>query len=267
MSTLASSTPKSATKGSTAKNSRVITLRLSQALLTRFPSDSTPHASATPARPEPTPSVQLPDADKTSEFNVTPNPTINGEAVANNSLAPPKAGDKRKRGGGATAGRRRAPPSIDPNGPIRERGRPGPKKKPRLPDGTIDRSQDAKKGALGGPNTVAAHRLGPKANTGNINANLRALDRTGKPCRRWEKKPLQLKSFTGTVWGLGGWKGNSRDNGFAGDVKSDSTGSSDLKPNESSAVQSERSNSGVDAPVAADVMQGIESSPAPPIAA
>ena len=49
-------------------------------------------------------------------------------------------------------------------------------------------------------------RLGPKANTGAINAHLRALDRTGSPCRKWERKPFQLKSFTGVQWHLPSWR-------------------------------------------------------------
>lgn len=52
---------------------------------------------------------------------------------------------------------------------------------------------------------AAAHRLGPKANTGAINAGLRALDRTGAPCRKWEKQPLKLRSFTGVLWQLPSW--------------------------------------------------------------
>jgi len=126
------------------------------------------------------------------------------------------------------------------------------------PDGTTEQSQGA---AASSVNPIPAHRLGPKANTGNINANLRALDRSGKPCRKWERKPLQIKSFTGASWGTGTWKGYARDSGFAGDVKSDSTGSSDLKPGESSAVASERSHNGVDAGDAS--LMNIESSPAP----
>lgn len=113
---------------------------------------------------------------------------------------------------------------------------------------------------------MSTHKLGPKANTGNINANLRALDRTGKPCRKWKRKPLQIKSFTGMTWGMSSWKAPIRDSSFAGDVKSDTTGSSDLKPNDSSAVASERSNSGIDNGEST-LMNGLESSPAPPNAA
>ena len=70
---------------------------------------------------------------------------------------------------------------------------------------------------------------------------------------------MQLKSFTGAMWAMPSWKAPTRDS-FSGDVKSDSTGSSDMmKPNGSSALPSERSNIDVE-------MNGIESSPAPQVA-
>lgn len=123
------------------------------------------------------------------------------------------------------------------------------------PDGTIDHSGDKSKLGNNGT-TIPAHKLGPKANTGAINAGLRALDRSGKPCRRWERKGLQLKSFTGTVWNMPSWRAPE----FPGDVKSDSTGgSSEVK--ESSAVASERSNAGGENGGGDPMM--IESSPAP----
>ena len=56
------------------------------------------------------------------------------------------------------------------------------------------------------PAPAAGHKLGPKANQGAINAGLRALDRTGKPCRKWEKKGFQVKSFTGVAWDLPSWR-------------------------------------------------------------
>lgn len=52
---------------------------------------------------------------------------------------------------------------------------------------------------------AAAHRLGPKANQGAINAGLRALDRSGKPCRKWTKGSFQLKTFTGVQWQINRW--------------------------------------------------------------
>jgi hypothetical protein len=138
---------------------------------------------------------------------------------------------------------------------------------PPRPDGTIDRSAENLNGPPRPANPPPAHKLGPKANTGAINAGLRALDRSGKPCRRWGKKPTQVKSFTGAMWAMGSWKAPLRDQGFPGDVKSDSASSSDVKQNhESSAVQSERSHSHVDA--GDDTfMTGMQSSPAPAVAA
>lgn len=62
-------------------------------------------------------------------------------------------------------------------------------------DGTID--QSAK--------TATVHKLGPKANQGAINAGLRALDRSGKPCRKWSRGGFTLKSFTGVVWEIPRW--------------------------------------------------------------
>ncbi|KAK9495293.1 INO80 complex subunit Ies4-domain-containing protein [Lipomyces doorenjongii] len=54
-------------------------------------------------------------------------------------------------------------------------------------------------------------KLGPKANQGSINAQLRALDRTGRACRRWTKIPLELQSFTGWEWSVATWYGGSRE--------------------------------------------------------
>ncbi|KAI5367459.1 Putative INO80 complex, subunit Ies4 protein [Septoria linicola] len=244
------------------KKSRIVSLRISPTRLTQWPSDSVSvgQASAVPSiKKEASPSVQLPElADKSSDSNATPVPA-GTDAADPNSLAPPKADGRRKRGGATATGRKRAPPSIDPNAPPRERGRPGPKKKPRLPDGTIDRTTENVNGARP-VNAIPAHKLGPKANTGAINAGLRALDRTGKPCRRWGKKTLEIKSFTGAAWQLSSWKAPPKDQGFPGDVKSDSASSSDMKLNQSSAVQSDRSHSHVGEDT---MMTGMQSSPAP----
>lgn len=58
----------------------------------------------------------------------------------------------------------------------------------------------------GASTSIPAHKLGPKANQGAINAGLRALDRTGKPCRKWEKSGFRLKTFTGITWELSTWR-------------------------------------------------------------
>ena len=56
------------------------------------------------------------------------------------------------------------------------------------------------------PAPLAGHKLGPKANQGAINAGLRALDRTGKPCRKWAKQGFRIKSFTGATWQIPSWR-------------------------------------------------------------
>ena len=56
------------------------------------------------------------------------------------------------------------------------------------------------------PAPITGHKLGPKANQGAINAGLRALDRTGKPCRKWTKQCFTVKSFTGVSWELPSWR-------------------------------------------------------------
>ncbi|KAF6832832.1 hypothetical protein CPLU01_05921 [Colletotrichum plurivorum] len=108
------------------------------------------------------------------------------------SMGPPTEGVKKKgtkRGAAAANG-------LGPDGQPKVRGKPGPKKKARLEDGTID--PNARSGAAG-------HKLGPKANQGAINAGLRALDRSGKPCRKWARGGFTLKSFTGIVWEIPRW--------------------------------------------------------------
>lgn len=76
------------------------------------------------------------------------------------------------------------------------------------------------------------------------------MDRSGKPCRKWEKKGFQVKSFTGISWSVSTWKTpRSHAETFPGDVKSETSNSSEAKANdnENSVVVSERSNNGVDA--------------------
>ncbi|KAL1591153.1 hypothetical protein WHR41_00450 [Cladosporium halotolerans] len=252
-------------KGS--RKTRIVTLNVAPDALARLVSSpsSRKESSSTPTLPttDVTPSIAPPvpsPGDKSEESVSTPMPATGADTPDTNSLAPPpKIDGRRKRGGGAVAGRKRAPPVIDPNAPPREKGRPGPKKKPRLPDGTIDRSGET--GGNAKAANAAAHKLGPKANTGAINAGLRALDRSGKPCRRWEKRGLQLKSFTGATWALSSWKAPTRPSGIDanGEVKSDS--SSELKPPGSSAMPSEKSQSGDHGDTT--MMTGMESSPAP----
>lgn len=118
------------------------------------------------------------------------------------------------------------------------------------------------KGPFAAPAPIA--KLGPKANMGIINQNLRALDRTGKfKCRKWEKRGLRIRSFTGVLWEVPSFKAAPRHANFADDVKSDSTGSSaDSKTKDESSAVSESGINGDGTP-AATPLNGIASSPAP----
>lgn len=51
-------------------------------------------------------------------------------------------------------------------------------------------------------------RPGPSRTTGLL--ALKALDRTGAPVRKWEKKGIELKSFTGFKYSLDVWRGESQ---------------------------------------------------------
>ena len=85
---------------------------------------------------------------------------------------------------------------------------------------------------------ASAHKLGPKANQGAINEKLRALDRTGKSCRKWQKTGFKIKSFTGRVWEVPSWRApEARSFGSEAETKSDSNEMS--KDNSSSNIGSE----------------------------
>jgi len=130
-----------------------------------------------------------------------------------------------------------------------------------------DPSHPDYKGPFAGPAPLP--KLGPKANQGAINAGLRALDRTGKPCRKWQKSGFSVKSFTGISWGAPSWI-TSRKPEFAGDVKSDSSASSDAKANgDSSAIASDegKSNGITEANTPNPHHTDVASSPAPAIPA
>ncbi len=100
---------------------------------------------------------------------------------------------------------------------------------------------------------LATHKLGPKANQGAINAGLRALDRTGKPCRKWERKGFNVKSFTGVTWQLPSWRAPKisilKTNGDDKDLSRPVLDGDSKANNSSSALDSEKSHSGVDVDV------------------
>ncbi|KAI1851057.1 hypothetical protein JX265_002896 [Neoarthrinium moseri] len=175
------------------KPSLLTTLRVSPNRLRQLLDPSSLKAE-TPTKESPATSATLPtetaaaasNGDNASESNPgTPAPA---GTPSQGPMGPPADGPKKK-------GVKRGAAAL--NGEPKIRGKPGPKKKPRLEDGTIDPT------ARTGAGTY--HKLGPKANQGAINAGLRALDRSGKPCRKWAKGGFRLKSFTGVLWEIPRW--------------------------------------------------------------
>lgn len=203
------------------------------------------------AKPE-SPAAASDHKDSTSDVKEspsTPPPATNGSGEApsdSNAATPAGEGtpapsmmgpptDGRKKGV-----KRGAPATGEP----KIRGKPGPKKKPRLyvsytavsfpsptnmpsrEDGTIDHAAVRA--------NAAAHKLGPKANQGAINAGLRALDRSGKPCRKWDRGSFTLKSFTGVVWEISRWTAPPKANGEGDseDTPADSADSSNKENKE-----------------------------------
>jgi hypothetical protein len=103
---------------------------------------------------------------------------------------------------------------------------------------------------LTGSVVPAAPKLGPKANQGAINACLRALDRTGKPTRKWQRTGFKVKSFTGYAWSAGTYAaGKKPKEEFAGDVKSESSSSGDLKATQDSSVVASNSGPDMETPI------------------
>ncbi|KAJ4418365.1 hypothetical protein N0V82_005646 [Gnomoniopsis sp. IMI 355080] len=123
------------------------------------------------------------NADNPASDSAPATPGANGGTPAPSAMGPPDKKKGVKRSAGAAAA----------NGEAKAKGKPGPKKRQRLEDGTLE------------PARGNAHRLGPKANQGAINAGLRALDRSGKPCRKWNRGGFRLKTFTGVEWEIPRW--------------------------------------------------------------
>lgn len=115
----------------TAKKSKIVVLTLTTQLLSRFPTSAATQDNAIKSE-KATPSG-IPESsaeDKSSEDNGTPIPA-NG-AVQDAEATPSAQTDaKKKRPPPNPNARKRAPPAIDPDAPIRDRARPGPKKRSR----------------------------------------------------------------------------------------------------------------------------------------
>ncbi|KAF4126275.1 INO80 complex subunit Ies4 [Geosmithia morbida] len=198
---------------STAKLSLVVSVNVEPSKLRKLLEDkdtpvSEEEGSATPApqteddvdvkqqTPDSASTTQPPanETNNASDSNAATPQAEGGTPAPPGAMPPPADGPKKK-------GVKRSAASINggagPDGAPKARGKPGPKKKPRLDDGTIDPTS--------GNRLSGIHKLGPKASLGAINAGLRALDRSGKPCRRWARGGFSIKTFTGVVWGVPRW--------------------------------------------------------------
>ncbi|OBT70457.1 hypothetical protein VE03_00014 [Pseudogymnoascus sp. 23342-1-I1] len=223
------STPSSGRPKKTTSKTLIIQLKLSPSLLAKFePVDTTiktePPAAAAAADSKP------PSSSATSSLSdskaPTASPLAEGEASSGNTpvpsgtddsvAMPPPAGEVGTPGGKTgKGGKKRASLAVD--GVVKVRGKPGPKKR-KLDDGAAD-SPTTKP-----PHPSTAHKLGPKANQGAINAGLRALDRSGAPCRKWARGGFAIKSFTGTTWEIPRWRAPPKATvagGVDGDAKGD----------------------------------------------
>ncbi|KAH7112527.1 INO80 complex, subunit Ies4 [Dendryphion nanum] len=252
---------------STPSKSKIAVLKLSSDHLAKFPHTPTPSAnpssssSSSSVVDTPAPQVVEPTpVDTPAESAATPLP-VNGDAgTPSSTLAPPPVAPPKRKGiPGPKPGSKRGAAALTADGLPKPRGKPGPKKKQKLGDMINDPNN---KGPFAIPNPV--QKLGPKANQGAINAGLRALDRTGKPCRKWEKKGFQLRSFTGVEWDVPTWRAPKKAAAFSEDVKSDSASSSEAKVKDESSAVSDKSglpgDTGTPVPAA---INGLASSPAP----
>ena len=95
-------------------------------------------------------------------------------------------------------------------GIVKKRGGPGKRARPAAPGSGVF-ALNAETGGASGAGTPAPQpekekaKPGPKANPGGINAGLRALDRSGKPTRRWQKVPVPVRTISGYTFYSTGW--------------------------------------------------------------
>lgn len=121
-------------------------------------------------------------------------------------------------------------------------------------DGTIDHAA---------VRAAAAAKPGPRANQGAINAGLRALDRSGKPCRKWTKGGFTLKTFTGVVWEIPRWTAPpKKSDGDEGDSNNGGSADGSNKENKDD-IKDENSASASNAGGDLDMQSAHASSPAP----
>ncbi|KAG0646175.1 INO80 complex subunit 4 [Hyphodiscus hymeniophilus] len=249
----------SAARRKSSKPSLVLKLKVPGKDLERITSDKPLVKEESPSKDSSSAtSTTLPVAATSSNGDNPPasasnTPVASGTPIPTSSMPPPTEGPK-KRGT-----KRGAAVALTPDGLPKPRGKPGPKKKARLEDGSIDHSATVPRAPNG-----TAHKLGPKANQGAINAGLRALDRTGKPCRKWQKGGFKVKSFTGVTWEIPRWKAPPKISVENKPAESSTSGDSSKENKDASQVESEKSNSGPEIEVVNSTAPSqLASSPAP----
>lgn len=269
-------------------SSHIVTLRVPPQRL-RAIVDPDSVEDDTPAKQSP---AAVPASGTENASDSTPNSPPAGTPASQSAvMGPPSEGPKKK------GVKRSAVAATNGNGEAKIRGKPGPKKKQRLyvlskhqwphatmlpsfgtiPTPTLQGSYamltlvNSEDGTIeGGRGSLAAHKLGPKANQGAINAGLRALDRSGKPCRKWTRGGFTIKSFTGVVWEIPRWtappKARPEESADGSTPVSDSSNKENKEDN--SQVKSEASNNGGDVEMRDTPSFAADNSPAPvPIAA
>ncbi|KAK1750592.1 INO80 complex, subunit Ies4 [Echria macrotheca] len=246
------------TSSNPAANSLIITLKANPRKLRAIidPDSIKEDSPVKETKESPATSTTLPAATNSNGENAsdsTPNtPAPGTPAPPASTMGPPVDGPKKK------GVKRSAAALANGTGEPKVRGKPGPKKKQKLEDGTIEGGRGA---------GLAAHKLGPKANQGAINAGLRALDRTGKPCRKWTKGNFVVKSFTGVVWEIPRWTAppKLRPESSAEDSTPISAEDSSSKENkeDNSQAKSEASHNGVDVEMQSAPSMAAANSPAP----
>ncbi|KAI3325885.1 DUF1711-domain-containing protein [Xylariaceae sp. AK1471] len=238
------------------KSSAVVTLRVPSDRLRKILDPSwTKEESPTKesSASSPPPPNDIPVVAALQDDNASPSspgtPAASG-TPSQTPMGPPTDNPKKK-------GVKRCAATANGNDPAAKiRGKPGPKKKARLEDGTIDPN--------GRPGGSAYHKLGPKANQGAINAGLRALDRSGAPCRKWTKGGFRLKSFTGVLWEIPRWTAPPKPKPEAPTEESAASAESSNKENkEGSQMKSENSTSNVEVEPQSIAPSVHASSPAP----
>ncbi|KFZ12738.1 hypothetical protein V501_04074 [Pseudogymnoascus sp. VKM F-4519 (FW-2642)] len=245
--------------------SLIVRLKLSSASLAKF----LPAAAATePIKSEADekPASSSTTSSLSDSKAPTASPLAEGEASNGNTPVPSGTDDSvampPPAEGGKVGGKGKKRASLLVDGVVKPRGKPGPKKR-KLDDGTAD-SPSSKP-----PHLSTAHKLGPKANQGAINAGLRALDRSGAPCRKWARGGFAIKSFTGTTWEIPRWRAPPKVSVTGVDGKGEGEsgggeGSSGKENKDSSQVESEKSG-GRDVEMSSPGVQA--SSPAPAMVA